>query len=174
MRKFSTSVNVLSVITVLFISVAAVGCGKKAGGKSKISEKAKLLMAHSWKLDPNATIKSTTDKIEDTTGVSADIKLSGDVGTFADFVAETLIFGEDTKDKTKLSYKRTIGEGILSVSVLGYWSMSDDDGSVIMREWDASKGEEKAPVTYKIVELTDAKLVLQAEGSASPSVYNAK
>lgn len=131
-------------------------------------------MAHDWKLDPNATIKETTDDIKDSTGITADITLGGDVETFANFVAETLVFGEDTKDKSKLSYSRTIGEGLLSSSVLGYWSLSEDESSVIMREWDNQKGEEKAPVTYKIVELTDTKLVIQSEGSTSPSVYNAK
>ena len=174
MKKFSKNMSMLGIVAVLLMAVGTAGCGAKKGGKVKISEKANLLMAHNWKLDPNATIKETTDNIKDTTGITADITLGGDVETFANFVAETLIFGEDKKDKTKLSYSRTIGEGLLSSSVLGYWSLSDDESSVVMREWDSQKGEEKAPVNYKIVELTDTKLVLLKEGDSSPNVYNVK
>ena len=172
MKNLIKPAYALCLVAIVFM--ASTGCGKKSTSKVKISEKSKMLMAHNWKLDPNATIKGTTDDIKDTTGITADIKLEGDVGAFANFVAETVVFAEDNKDKTKLSYSRTIGEGILSSQVLGYWNLSEDESSVIMREWDNVKGEEKPPVTYKIVELTDTKLVLQKEGDSAPNVYNAK
>ncbi len=172
MKKFRNSTTIIALAAVMFIAAGAVSCGKKKS-KVKKSEKMTMLMAHNWKLDPNATIKGTTDAIEDTTGIKADIKLQGDVGAFANFLAETLVFGEDSKDKTKLSYSRTIGEGFLSSEVLGFWSMSEDESSVILKEWDNQKGE-LPPVTYKIVELTDTKLTLQKEGGSTPNFYVAK
>lgn len=172
MKRLTNSFAAFSMVAVIFMSVAAVGCGKK-GGKVKVSEKMTMLMAHPWKLDPNATIKGTTDAVEDTTGIKADIKLEGDVGEIANFLAETLVFGKDSKDKTKLSYSRTIGEGFLSSQVLGFWTMSDDESTIVMKEWDTQKGE-LPPVNYKIVELTADKLTLQKEGDATPNFYIAK
>jgi hypothetical protein len=40
-----------------------------------------------------------------------------------------------------------------------------------MREWDKVAGQEKEPVTYKIVELSAEKLVLQREGDSAPNIY---
>jgi hypothetical protein len=146
-------------------------CGGGSGKKAELTEKGELLTSISWKLDPNATLKGSTDAIEDTTGITADIELKGDVKAFADFVAETVVFGVDTKDPSKLSYSRTIGEGLLSSSVLGYWEFNADETAIIMKEWDSQAGKEKAPVTYTIVELSPEKLVLQKEGDASPNIY---
>ncbi len=171
MKKFTGSIACLGLVAVLFMAVGT-GCGKK-GGKSKATAKMNLLMAHSWKLDPNATIKGTTDAIKDTTGVTADIQLNGDVGAIADFLAETLVFAVDGKDKTKFSYSRTIGEGLLSVQTLGFWTLSSDESTLILKEWDTQKGE-LPPVNYKIVELTDSKLTLQKDGDATPTFYVAK
>ena len=157
----------LTVISGLFLVTACGGGGEKV----QLSEKGQLLTSISWKLDPNATLKGTTDAIEDTTGITADIELKGDVKAFADFVAETVVFAIDSKDPSKLSYSRTIGEGLLSSSVLGYWDFNADETAVIMREWDNQAGKEKEPVTYTIVELSSEKLVLQKEGDASPNIY---
>ena len=84
---------------------------------------------------------------------------------------ETVIFGIDKKDPSKLSYSRTIGEGFLSSSVLGYWNFNESETDIIMREWDSQLGKEKEPVTYNIVELTAEKLVIQKEGDSSPNIY---
>ncbi|MDF1548612.1 MAG: hypothetical protein P1P88_12375 [Bacteroidales bacterium] len=157
-------------LVVLSAFLFAVSCGG-GGKKADLSEKGQLLTSISWKLDPNATLKGTTDAVEDTSGITADIQLQGDVKKFADFVAETVIFGVDTKDPSKLSYSRTIGEGFLSSSVLGYWNFNEDESAIIMREWDSQAGKEKDPVTYTIVELSPEKLVLQKEGAASPNIY---
>ncbi len=147
----------------------AVSCG--GGKEAKLSDKGKLLTSITWKLDPNATLQGGTDNLKDTTGISANIELKGDVKKFADFLAETVVFAVDSKDASKLSYSRTIGEGLLSSSVLGYWEMSPDETAIIMKEWDEKAGAEKAPVKYTIVELTSEKLVLQKEGDASPNIY---
>lgn len=171
MKNLSKSIFASSLIIVSFV-ILSTGCGKKGGGV-KTTEKMNMLMANSWKLQINETIKETTDNIKDSTGITADIKLDGDVGDFANFIAETLKFGKDNKDKTKLSYSRTIGEGILSSSVLGFWSLSADESTVIMREWDTQKGE-LPPVNYKIVELTADKLVLLKDGDSAPTIYKAK
>jgi hypothetical protein len=145
-------------------------CGG-GGEKATLTEKGKLLTSIAWKLDPNATLKGTTDSIKDTTGIVANIELKDDVKAIADFIAETVQFGIDSKDPSKLSYSRTIGEGFLSSSVLGYWNFNEDESAVILREWDNNAGKEKDPVTYKIVELTTEKLVLQKEGDMSPNIY---
>lgn len=171
MKKLSYLIPVIGMAALFFIAFST-GCGKKGGKEGKHSDKENMLMANSWKLDVNGTIKTTTDSIKDTTGVTADIQLNGDVGAIADFIAETMVFAVDNKDKTKLSYSRTIGEGLLSSKVLGFWNLSEDQNSLILREWDNTKGELPG-VTYKIVELTADKLVLQKDGDAMPTVYKA-
>jgi hypothetical protein len=168
MKKTMKLMLTFSIIGALFFISA---CGGGGGEKVELSEKGKLLTSISWKLDPNATLKGTTDLVEDTTGITADIELKGDVKAFADFVAETVVFAIDSKDPSKLSYSRTIGEGFLSSSVSGYWEFNADETAVIMKEWDDQAGKEKEPVTYNIVELTADKLVLQKEGDASPNIY---
>lgn len=177
MKKLSSIISAICVIA-LFISTSGCGGGKgeskeekKENEKVVLSEKGDLLCSISWKLDPNATLKGSTDSLEDATNVTANIELKDDVKKIADFVSETVVFGIDGKDATKLSYSRTIGEGFFSVSVLGFWNFNEDESAIIMREWDSQAGQEKAPVTYKIVELTKDKLVLLKDGDVSPNIY---
>jgi hypothetical protein len=164
------SVKVIVPIMFMASFMLLIACGG-GGEKATLSDKGKLLTSIAWKLDPNATLKGTTDSIKDTTGIVANIELKDDVKAIADFVAETVQFGIDSKDPSKLSYSRTIGEGFLSVSTLGYWNFNDDESAVILREWDNNAGKEKDPVTYKIIELSPEKLVLQKEGDMSPNIY---
>ena len=170
MKNLLKSISLLGVAAIL-LTVVSCGGGKEDANKVELSEKGKLLTSINWKLDPNATIKGTTDVIEDTTSIVADIQLQGDVKAFADFVAETVVFGIDQSDPSKLSYSRTIGEGFLSSTVLGFWNFNEDESAIIMREWDNQAGKEKEPVTYKIIELTSEKLVIQKEGDMSPNIY---
>ncbi len=167
MRKSLKLIVPLMVMTSFFMFVSCGGGGEKV----TLSEKGVLLTSIAWKLDPNATLKGTTDALEDSTSLIANIELKDDVKAFADFVAETLQLGIDNKDKSKLSYSQTYGEGFLSTSVVGYWNFNEDESAIIMREWDNSAGAEKDPVTYNIVELSREKLVLQKEGDASPKIY---
>lgn len=167
MKKLTQFIAPLVVLSAFLFAVACGGGGKKV----ELSEKAQLLTSINWKLDPNATLKGITDAVEDTTGITVDIELKDDVKAIADFIAETLVFGIDKKDPSKLSYSRTIGEGFLSVSVVGYWEFNADESAVIMREWDSQADKEKDSVTYTIVELTTEKLVLQKEDDASPNIY---
>lgn len=172
MKNLAKSISLLGLVSLFFVVVSC-GGGKDAAKEDKVvlTEKGQLLTSITWKLDPNATIKGSTDVIEDTTNIVADIQLQGDVKAFADFVAETVVFGQDQKDPSKLSYSRTIGEGFLSSSVLGYWNFNEDESAIIMKEWDSQLGKEKEPVTYKIIELTSEKLVIQKEGDMSPNIY---
>jgi len=178
MKSFSFLLVVVSFATLVFVTSGCGGGNKKDSGsepeKIVLSEKGELLCSIQWKLDPNATIKGSTDTLKDATNITANIELKEDVKAFADFVAETVVFGIDSKDPSKLSYSRTIGEGIFSASVLGFWSFNSDETAVIMKEWDSQAGKEKAPVTYKIVELTKEKLVLLKDGDSSPNIYFAK
>ena len=167
MKKLFKLGAALGVIVAIFLASACGGGGQKA----TLSEKGELLTSIDWKLDPNATLKGTTDLVEDTTGITADIQLGGDVEKIANFLAETIVFGTDKKDPSKLSYSRTIGEGLFSSSVVGYWEFNADESAIIMKEWDKQAGAEKEPVTYTIVELSPEKLVLQKEGDASPNIY---
>jgi hypothetical protein len=166
MKKTMKVIVPLMVIAAFFMVIA---CG--GGEKAKLTEKGQLLSSIAWKLDPNATLKGTTDSIKDTTGITANIELKDDVKKIADFIAETVQFGIDSKDPSKLSYSRTYGEGFLSTSIVGYWSFNEDESAVILREWDNAAGKEKDPVTYKIVELSREKLVLQKEGDLAPNIY---
>jgi hypothetical protein len=164
------SVNLIVSFMVIIAFIGLVACGG-GGAKVKLTPKGELLTSITWKLDPSATLKGTTDAIKDSTSIIADIKLEKDVKAFADFLAETVQFGIDENDQSKLSYSRTIGEGFLSSQTVGYWSFNADESAVIMRDWDSQANKEKEPVTYKIVELTKDKLVLQKEGDAAPNIY---
>lgn len=158
-------------VALLFLAVGFTSCGSK---EAKVPEAGEKLMASAWKYDVNANLKKGSESTEDATGVSSDIQLKGDVGAMADFVAETLTFGRDKKDKTKLSYQKKIGEGLLSSSTVGYWTMSEDGKTISMAAWDKKAGKEKDPVVYTIVELTDDKLVLTKEGDDTKKIYKKK
>ena len=154
-------------ISLIALLIIAVSCGE-GGNKDDavLSDKGKLLTSVTWKYDTNASIKGTTDEIEDTTGITADIVLTDDVKVFADFLTGTLAFGIDASDKSKLSYERKYGKGIFSTSVLGFWNFNEDETIIIMREWDDTAGKEKPPVNYEIIELTADKLIIKEEGGA--------
>jgi hypothetical protein len=172
MKNLSKAISLLCLTSLLFVAISC-GAGKDGAKDEKVvlTEKGKLLTSITWKLDPNATLKGTTDVIKDSTSITANIELKDDVKAIADFVAETVIFGIDKSDPSKLSYSRTIGEGLLSSSVLGYWNFNKDETAITMREWDSQLGKEKEPVTYNIVELSTEKLVIQKEGDSSPNIY---
>jgi hypothetical protein len=163
------SVKTIISLMLLVTFIGLMSCG--GGPKAKLSEKGQLLTSIAWKLDPSATLKETTDAIKDSTGIIADIKLDGDVKTIIANSAETLTFGIDKKDRSKLSYKSQYGVSLLTFSVSGYWNFNEDESAIVMREWDNQAGKEKEPVTWKIVELTKDKLVLQKEGSAGAKIY---
>ena len=144
-----------------------VGCG--GNKKAEVSAEGEKLMKYAWKLQPNESLDATSDVVEDETGIVADIELNGDVGDFADFLAETLVFGRG-KDASLLVYSSTIGEGILSSEVTGLWSMPSDT-EVVMKVWDSNLGDYAEGVAYKIVELTDDKLVLENKETGGIKVY---
>lgn len=167
MKKI-TIIPALLILAVVFMA--------SCGGETKteevvISEKAAMLIDKTWTPDLNATIEESTNALDSATNIVADIELKGDVKGIADFIAGTLRFGKDQSDKTKLSYERKYGQGILSTSVLGYWNLNEDESAIIMREWDSYAGAEKEPVTYKIVELTEKKLALLKDGELTPDIY---
>lgn len=147
-----------SLLALLFIFVS---CGDEENKEVKLSEKGELLTSVTWKYDTNASIKGTTDVVEDTTGISADIVLKDDVKSIADFFTGTLKFAIDANDPSKLSYERKYGKGIFSTSVLGYWEFNENETAVIMKEWDSNAGEELPPVTNQIIELTKDLLVIK-------------
>jgi len=128
---------------------------------AKLSEKGELLSSVVWKYDTNASIKGTTDAIEDTTGISADIELKDDVKAIGDFFTGTLQFGVDSNDPTKLSYERKYGKGIFSVNVLGWWEFNEDETAIIMTEWDDVNKTTLDPEKKKIVKLTKDQLILE-------------
>ncbi len=159
-------------VALLFLAIGFTSCG--GSKEAKVPEAGEKLMASAWKYDVNANLKKGSESAENTTGVSSDIQLKGDVGAMANFVAETLTFGRDKKDKSKLSYSKKIGEGLLSSSVLGYWTMSEDGKTITLKEWDKKAGKEKDPVNYTIVELAADKLVLMKEGEDTKKIYKKK
>ena len=181
MKALLKSIYFILSVSAVFLIVSCGGSGESSSDNEDenvaenievvLSEKGELLCSVAWKLDPNATLKGTTDVIEDSTSIIANIELKGDVKAFADFVAETVSFAKDQNDPTKLAYSRKIGEGFLSTSVLGYWEFNENETAIIMKEWDSQLGQEKDPVTYNIIELSDEKLVIQKEGDSSPNIY---
>ncbi len=150
--------------------VFAIGC-KSEGKEVKLKEKGEILISQAWKLQPQETLDASTDSLEDATGIVADIELTGDVGDFADFLAETLVFDRDQKDKSKLAYSSTIGEGFLALEVVGYWEINEDETEITMMEWDSSAGTTKEGVVYKIVEISKDKLVLENKATGGVKIY---
>ena len=150
--------KLIGLATVILILFSA--CGEE-NKDAKLSEKGELLCSVTWKYDTNASIKGTTDAIEDTTGITADIELKDDVKAIGDFFTGTLRFGIDTNDPTKLSYERKYGKGIFSVTVLGWWEFNEDETAVIMSEWDDVNKITLDPEKKQIIELTKDRLILK-------------
>jgi len=161
------------IVSVLFIATLFLGLVSCGGGKVKLTEKGKILGAHAWKLQPQEVIDNATDALKDTTGITADIKLDGDVADFVNFIAETLFFGP-SEDGKILAFSRTYGEGLLSSETLGKWEFNADETAILMADWDNAKGDYGTPVKYEIKELTADRLVLLKEGDTTPNIYKAK
>ncbi|MBN2663564.1 MAG: hypothetical protein JXR68_07925 [Bacteroidales bacterium] len=162
-------------LSVLFIASLFVSLIVSCGGDGvKLSDTGELLISHQWKLQPNATLDAAADSLQDATGLDAHIELDGDVGDFVDFLAETLTFARDNSDKTKLAYSSTIGEGLFSAEVLGYWEINDDDTELTLYEWDSQAGQQKEGIVYKIVEISDEKLVLENKSTGGIKIYAVK
>lgn len=160
--------NFLGILGISLISIFFISCN--GGNKVKISKTGEMLISHAWKLQPNETLNAKSDSLKDATNVTADVQLQGDVKKIADFIAETLVFAKDNKDASKLAYSSTYGEGFLSSKVLGYWELSDDD-ILSLKQWDDTKGEEMAPVKYKVVEVNDTRLVLENVDTKAIRIY---
>ena len=167
--------SIMKKLSILFVTTIfasfLISCG---GDGVKLSDTGELLISHQWKLQPNASLDASADSLQDATGVDAHVQLDGDVGDFVDFLAETLTFDRDRKDKTKLAYSSTIGEGLFSSEVLGYWEISDDDTELTLYEWDSQAGQQKEGVVYKIVEISDEKLVLENKSTGGTKIYAVK
>ncbi len=163
--------KISNVLTATLIAVLFIACG---GKEVKLSEKGKLLSSINWKLQAQEVINEATDKLKDSTGITADIKLDGDVGDFMNFLAETLVFGIDSTDPSKLSFSRTIGEYPFSSETIGRWEFNENETILILTEWNDTKNAPDPPVKYEIKELTAEKLVLLKEGTQSPYIYRPK
>ncbi|MCS6795346.1 MAG: agenet domain-containing protein [Raineya sp.] len=151
----------LALLSLLVIS----SCKKK-----ELSETAKKLIANQWKYDTNANLDAGNQNLENSTGIKSNFQLGGDVKKIADFLSETLTFGEDTKNN-KLAYEKKYGEGILSTSALGWWELKDNDKTLVLKEWDSQAGKEKDPIEYEIKELTSEKLVLKRKSDNTTHIY---
>jgi hypothetical protein len=158
-------------LAVLSLSLLTACGGKK---ELKVSDQAQKLMKNAWKYDVNANLKKGSESTESQTGIKSDVQLQGDVGKMADFAAETLTLGRDGNDPMKLSYKKQVGEGMLSLSVVGWWELEPDDKTLVLKEWDSNAGKEKDPVKYTIDELSNEQLVLVKEGETQKRIYKKK
>ena len=144
-----------------FFTLLIVGCG--GGNKeAKYTETMEKLAKHSWKLQVNDVISDVTGDIDTATGIEADIVLDGDVGDFANFLAETLWLGRG-KDASLLVCEKTYGEGILSTSALGKWEVNEENQILTLYMYDDSIGDYGEGIDYNIVEVTDEKLLLKKE-----------
>ncbi len=155
----------LLIVGVLFGLLISCGGGHKAD-----SEKSKALMATAWGYDMNASIKTGTDQLKDATGISADIKLGGDVGAIADaFTARQIQFGFDSKDKSKLVFEETSGKGLLASKKSGYWHWSNKEETELELEY---ADDQKTKKKYKVVKLSGDTLILKPEdGKSGQEVY---
>ena len=168
MNLFRTKFSKILIVSIL--STLLSSCGSDPAS----SPQAKMLIANAWKYDVNANLGKGQENLEESTSIKSDIELKGDVKKMADFAAETLIFAKDKKDPSKLSYKKQLGEGILSLSVLGYWEISQDGKTLTLKEWDSKAGKEKEPVNYTIEEISAEQLVLVKEGESTKRIYKKK
>ncbi len=163
----------MKTLAYFFIPVLTLFLLSSCGGSSKVKvpKNGELLMKYAWKLQPNETLNASTDSLKDNTGLDADVQLQGDVEKIADFLAETLVFDYDKNDKTKLAYSSTIGEGLLSTKVVGYWEINDDGKELTLKQWDSQNGKTLDPVVYEIKEINDSKLVLVNKETGATKIY---
>jgi len=175
MKKLNQSILSMVVLAALLLTVACGPTGKRA----ELTEKGKLLTSIKWKLDPGATFEGVAKVLKDSAGIALKDSL-GITGSAAikenlnkvtDMVSPVMVFGIDDKDQSKLSYTSSVGVGFLSVSVKGYWNFNADESEITMTEIDKDTKKEKSPVTYKILELSTKKLVLQEGGNSVPVIY---
>ena len=124
--------------------------------KGKFSKKEKLLASVVWIHRPNVIGNNTNNPDEKVKEYD---------------IVETILFEKDAKDPSKFAYSKRIGEGFLTVEVLGYWNFNKRETELILIEWDYEKGETKAPVTYKIIELTKEKLILENKSTGKIKDY---
>ncbi len=167
MKNLIPQITKTLVITCVLLLTA---CG---GGKLK-SEKSKLLIKKQWNLDVKANNKLVAEKAEKTTGITnlAQLELKGDVGDIANAMSKTiLVFGQDQKDKSKLSYSFTYGTG-LTTSSSGFWEWNADETKIIMKGWDYNANKEKPSVAHTVKELTASKLILVNDESGREEIYN--
>jgi hypothetical protein len=162
MRKTAA---LLSVFTLVLAGVS--GCGEKKWEPS--AEQKKVMNGKYWAYDREASEKLRNELVKDTTGITADVELKGDVGAMADFLtAGKLFFTQDTKSG-KPAWQQVSGSGLLSSKSSG-WMEWQGDKKFVLKGFE-TKGSEKLDAEYDVKEVSDTRLVLQRTGAALPEVY---
>ena len=150
--------------TYLLVIIASMmlitSCGiLNSKSKLKISKEAELLMSKKWE-------HQTTEVKNDTTG--------GKYVTQAKdkyYLKEIFVFDRDTKQKTKLAYVNRFGYGLLAEEILGYWTINKKGTEITLMEWDYDLAEEKAPVVFKIVKLTNEVFIIEDTNKGIRKTY---
>ncbi len=167
--------KVLVLITVFLMFAVVVGCAKKKDTCD--SAKCKQIMKKVWKLDPEAVRTYTMKKAGKMSGIKnlKDIKLKKDVKKFADFLQSKSIYFNygSGKYSHRLVCRVTRGKGLLKSKRTGYWKLTDNDTKLKIKLYGGKKIEN---ITYKIVEMSEKKLVLMDENIKVkvPEIYSAK
>ncbi len=157
------------------LSFTVTACGDS---KPTLSAKTAMMMGGPegkgkyWYYDGDATARAREEAIKEGTGITAEIKLEGDVGAMADMVAEKHLVFYLSKDGTKHMWQRTSGEGLLESQVRGYWSWSDEgETTLVMR--DNLEPNAETDTTWKIIEVSEDAVVMQLQDdlAISPKFY---
>ncbi len=113
--------------------------------KVRLKKTPKKIMKRYWSLDTEKYLDTNKVEVEDVF-----------------YIKNTYYFVKDTKKKDKLAYSKKTGDGLLAMTVLGWWKI-EEKNTLILEEWDASEGKTLPPETYKIDVLTEDKLILIIE-----------
>lgn len=162
-------------VLALGLSFTVTACGDS---KPTLSAKTAMMMGGPegkgkyWYYDGDATARAREEAIKENTGITAEIKLEGDVGAMANMVAEKHLVFYLSKDGTKMMWQRTSGEGLLESQKRGYWKWQDEGETTLVLQDNVEPNAETDTV-WKMIEVTEDGLVMQKQDDTtfSPKFY---
>jgi hypothetical protein len=158
--------TILTTLAALAIA-SGTGCGEAKWAPT--AEQQKLMNGQLWVYDRAASEKLRNEVVKDTTSITADIELKGDVGAMADFLTDTKLFFALDKKSGKAGWQRITGSGILESKSSG-WMEWQGDKTFVLKGFDTKDGK-KIDVSFEIKEISEKRTILHKAGAAFPEIY---